>query len=90
VTWVMVNLTCFSLETVLELVQDCVRFVPNVPSAHKSFWTCPIVLLGSEAQVKTHFYPFGVLILKQDRCMVCFERTIGSDIVLDAPNGTPR
>ena len=26
-----------------------------------------------------------VLILKQDRCMVCVECTIGSDIVLDAP-----
>ena len=30
-----------------------------------------------------------VLILTQDRCMVCAERTIGSEIVLDAPNGTP-
>ena len=31
-----------------------------------------------------------VLILNTDRCMVCVERTIGSDIVLDAANGTPR
>ena len=31
-----------------------------------------------------------VLILKQDRCTVCVERTIGSEIVLDAPDGTPR
>jgi hypothetical protein len=31
-----------------------------------------------------------VLILTQDRCMVCAERTIGSKIVLDAPDGTPR
>ena len=30
-----------------------------------------------------------VLILKQDRCTVCVERTIGSEIVLDAPDGTP-
>jgi hypothetical protein len=29
-----------------------------------------------------------VLILTQDRCTVCAKRTIGSDIVLDAPNGT--
>ena len=28
-----------------------------------------------------------VLILTQDRCMVCVERTIGSEIVLDAPDG---
>ena len=43
-TWVMWNVTCFRLETVLVLVQD--------------------------------------------RCMVCARRTIGSEIVLDAPDGT--
>jgi hypothetical protein len=26
----------------------------------------------------------------QDRCMVCAKHTIGSEIVLDAPDGTPR
>jgi hypothetical protein len=31
-----------------------------------------------------------VLILLQDRCMVCAERTIGSKSILDTPNGTPR
>ena len=31
-----------------------------------------------------------VLILTQDRCTVCIERTKGSQIVLDAPYGTPR
>ena len=30
-----------------------------------------------------------VLILAQDRCTVCNERTIDSKIVLDAPDGTP-
>ena len=30
-----------------------------------------------------------VLILTQDRCAVGAERTIGSEIILDAPNGTP-
>jgi len=30
-----------------------------------------------------------VLILKQDRCTVCVERTIGFEIVLDAPDGSP-
>ena len=30
-----------------------------------------------------------VLILKQDRCTVCVECTIGSNIVLDAPDRTP-
>jgi hypothetical protein len=28
-----------------------------------------------------------VLILMQDRCMVCAEYTIGSEIILDAPDG---
>ena len=31
-----------------------------------------------------------VLMLTQDRCVVCAERTIGSEINLDAPDGTPR
>ena len=31
-----------------------------------------------------------VLILTQDRCMVCVKRIIGSEIILDAPDGTPR
>ena len=31
-----------------------------------------------------------VLVSVQDRCMVCTKCTIGSEIVLDAPDGTPR
>jgi hypothetical protein len=31
-----------------------------------------------------------VLILMQERCTVCVERTIGLEIVLDASDGTPR
>jgi hypothetical protein len=31
-----------------------------------------------------------VLILTQDRCTVCTEHTVGSKIVLDALDGTPR
>jgi hypothetical protein len=31
-----------------------------------------------------------VPILTQDRCMVCAEHTIGLEIILDAPDGTPR
>jgi hypothetical protein len=30
------------------------------------------------------------LIMTQDKCTVCVERSIGSDIILDAPDGTPR
>ena len=31
-----------------------------------------------------------VLILTQDRCMVCVEHTIGLEIILDAPDGATR
>jgi hypothetical protein len=31
-----------------------------------------------------------VLILMQDRCMVCVERTVGLEIILDTPDGTTR
>jgi hypothetical protein len=31
-----------------------------------------------------------VLVLVQDRCMVCAKRTIGLGIILDAPDGTHR
>ena len=30
-----------------------------------------------------------VLILAQDRCMVCAERIVGSEVILDTPDGTP-
>ena len=50
-----------------------------------------MVLLGDEAQVEAHFGLLDtVLILTQDRCTVCVECTIGSEIVLDAPDGTAR
>jgi hypothetical protein len=31
-----------------------------------------------------------VLIFTQDRCTICAKQTIGSEIILDAPDGTPR
>jgi hypothetical protein len=31
-----------------------------------------------------------VLVSVQDRCMVCAKRTIGSEIILDTPDGSPR
>jgi hypothetical protein len=31
-----------------------------------------------------------VLVLVQDMCMVCAKCTIGVEIILDAPDGTPR
>ena len=50
-----------------------------------------MVPLGDEAQVEACFGFSDIeLILTQDRCMVCVRRTIGSDIILDAPDGAPR
>ena len=51
-----------------------------------------MVLLGDEAHVE---YVISVnleivLILTQHRCPLCSERTIVSEIVLDAPDGTAR
>jgi hypothetical protein len=31
-----------------------------------------------------------MLILTQDRCTVCAEHAIGSEIIFDIPDGTPR
>jgi hypothetical protein len=50
-----------------------------------------MVLLGYEAQVEACFGPFGDSgNLDTNRYKVCVERTIGSKILLDAPEGTPR
>ena len=50
-----------------------------------------MVHFGDEAQVVARFSPFGGdVILMQDSCTVCTERTIGLEIILDAPDGTPR
>jgi hypothetical protein len=50
-----------------------------------------MVLLGDEAEVDGRFGLLEiVLTLTQDRCTVCAERTTGSEIILDAPDGSPR
>ena len=50
-----------------------------------------MVPLGDEAQVEAHFGLSDIeLILTQDRCTVCVERTIGMEIILDAPDGPSR
>ena len=50
-----------------------------------------MLLLGHEAQLEARFGPFGDSHnLTQGRCTVCAERTIGTKIILDAPDGTPR
>jgi hypothetical protein len=48
-----------------------------------------MVLLGDEAQLDARFGLFGDS-ANLDRCMVHAKCTIGLEIVLDAPDGTPR
>jgi hypothetical protein len=111
--------------------------VPNIPQAHKSFWTLLIEHIGYVGYVESYFGPFGdsvsfgarwvhdlhrtyhrlknsfehtrwtsymtwvvwnlilvrletALVSVQDRCTVSVKCTIGSEIILDAPDGTPR
>ena len=55
------------------------------------FWTHPMELLGDVGHVESRLIHLEkVLVLMEDWCMVCAKRTIGSEIVLDAPNGSPR
>ena len=50
-----------------------------------------MVPLGEQAQVEAHFWRVEMmLILTRDGCMVGAEHTIGSEIILDALDGTPR
>jgi hypothetical protein len=65
--------------------------MPYAPQAQKLFWMHRMVLLGDKAQIKPCLGPFGaVLVSVQDRCMVCTKCSIASEILLDAPDGTPR
>ena len=48
-------------------------------------------LLGDVGHVESRSVRLEiVLILMQDRCTICVEHTVGSEIILDAPDGTPR
>ena len=48
-------------------------------------------LLGDVGRVEARSVRLEmVLVLVQDRCTVCAKRTIGSDIVYGAPDGTAR
>jgi hypothetical protein len=48
-------------------------------------------LLGDVCHVESRFFLFGdMLVPMQDRFLVYARRTIGSEIVLDTPDGTTR
>ena len=48
-------------------------------------------LLGDVGHVESRSVRLEmVLVSVQDRCTVCAKHTVSSEIVLDAPDGTPR
>jgi hypothetical protein len=65
--------------------------VPNVPQPQKLFWTHPMELQGEVGHVESRFGSFEDSVSQtQDGCTVYAKLTIGSEIVLDAPDGTTR
>jgi hypothetical protein len=54
----MWNLVSVRSEMVLVSVQEIAWLAPDVPYALNLFWTPPMVLLGDEAQVVSHFGSF--------------------------------
>jgi hypothetical protein len=77
----MANLVSVGLERVLASLQDRARFAPNIPyvgnHSESNKWYCKITRLKWKL-VSVHLEI--VLILTQDRCTVCAECTIGSEI----------
>ena len=60
------------------------------PFRGKSFWAHPMVLLGVMSHVEPRFGPFGgVLVSALDRCTVRADCTLGMEIILGTPGGTP-
>ena len=48
-------------------------------------------LLGDVGHLEYRFFAFGDCVVSvHDRCTVCARRTIGLEIILDAPDGTTR
>ena len=79
------------LETVLVSMQDRCTVCANVQYVQKLFWTHPMEHLGGMGQVESHFGHLEIVLVSvQDRCKVCAKCTIGSEIVLNTPDGTPR
>ena len=50
-----------------------------------------MVLLHDEAEMELILIRLEIVLVSvQDRCTVCAKRTIGSEIILDLRDGTPR
>jgi hypothetical protein len=79
------------LEIVPILTQDRCMVWPNILEAQKSFCRHRMELYVRWVMWNLILVCLEILLLsEQDRCTVCAKHTIGSEIVLDAPDGTPR
>jgi hypothetical protein len=86
--WVMPNLVSVCLKMVLVLVQDrCMVCAKHRNSFGRTRWFSLVTRLKWNF-VSVHLEI--VLILTQVRCTVCAERTIGLEIIMDAPIGSLR
>jgi uncharacterized membrane protein len=87
----MWNLVLARLEIMFVSVQDRCMVCAKCTIGSESFWTPMMVLLGTRIKWKLDsVYLKIVLILTQDGCTVLVKRTAGSEIILGAPDGTPR
>jgi hypothetical protein len=82
VMWVMWYLVLVRLEIVLVSVQDRLR-----NRFGRTRWYSKVMRLKWKLDSVSLEI---LLILMQDRCTFCAKRTIGSEIVLDTPDGTAR
>jgi hypothetical protein len=66
-------------------------FTLKVPWAWKLFWAYPVKLFGNVAQMEARSVRLEiVLISTHDRCTVCAERTMGTEIFLAELDGPSR
>ena len=73
------------------MTQDSCTVCVECAIGSEILWTHPMELLGDMGHVESHFFLFGDSVsVGQDRCTFCAKRTIGLEIALDAPDGTPR
>jgi hypothetical protein len=65
--------------------------VPNVPLPHKSFSTHPMQLQGDVGHVDLILVHLEIVLVSvHDRCIVYAKHTVGSKIILDVSDSTPR
>ena len=87
----MWSLISIHLEIVLVLVQDsCTIYAERTIGSENHFGCTRWYSLVTRLKWKLVLSPFGDSANHDSRQVVCAKRTIGSEIILDANDGTPR